>query len=225
MATHDARLDMFDDDPTLVEGEMTVTSKGRVNRGTPGSADFNTLDEPIKETFLRDVRAVGNKFKHVMYPKEKNSLLKEWDLWGPLVLCTFMATILQGSAADGNSNDGGPEFAEVFVIVWIGAMVVTLNSKLLGGNISFFQSVCVLGYCLTPLAVSLIVCRLILFTTQTNFTFFIRLLTSFGGFAWATYASIIFMGDSQPANRKALAVYPIFLFYFIISWLVVSHTN
>lgn len=43
---------MFDDDPTLVEGEMTVTSKGRVNRGTPGSADFNTLDEPIKETFV-----------------------------------------------------------------------------------------------------------------------------------------------------------------------------
>jgi hypothetical protein len=90
---------------------------------------------------------------------------------------------------------------------------------------SFFQSVCVLGYCLTPLAVSLIVCRAILVVTQTNFTFFLRLLTSTGGFLWATYASIIFMGDSQPPNRKALAVYPIFLFYFIISWLVVSHSN
>jgi hypothetical protein len=43
---------MFDDDPTLVEGEMTVTSKGRTNRGNPGSADFNTLDEPIKETIV-----------------------------------------------------------------------------------------------------------------------------------------------------------------------------
>lgn len=78
------------------------------------------------------MRAVGSKFYHVLYPKEKNSLLKEWDLWGPLVLCTFMATILQGS--NDNINDGGPEFAEVFVIVWIGAMVVTVNSKLLGGN-------------------------------------------------------------------------------------------
>lgn len=45
-----------------------------------------------------------------------------------------MATILQGSSTDGTSSDGGPEFAEVFVIVWIGAMVVTFNSKLLGGN-------------------------------------------------------------------------------------------
>lgn len=79
------------------------------------------------------MRAVGHKFKHVLYPKEKNSLLKEWDLWGPLVLCTFMATILQGDSSS-SENDGGPEFAEVFVIVWIGAMVVTFNSKLLGGN-------------------------------------------------------------------------------------------
>lgn len=45
-----------------------------------------------------------------------------------------MATILQGDDVDPNSNDGGPEFAQVFVIVWIGAMIVTLNSKLLGGN-------------------------------------------------------------------------------------------
>jgi hypothetical protein len=43
---------MFDDDPSLMEGEMTVSSGGKVNRGTPGSADFNTLDEPIKETFV-----------------------------------------------------------------------------------------------------------------------------------------------------------------------------
>lgn len=56
------------------------------------------------------------------------------DLWGPLVLCTFMATILQGSSSADSMADNGPEFAQVFVIVWIGAAIVTLNSKLLGGN-------------------------------------------------------------------------------------------
>jgi hypothetical protein len=45
-----------------------------------------------------------------------------------------MYSVLQGSSEDTTVNDGGPEFAEVFVIVWIGSMVVTLNSKLLGGN-------------------------------------------------------------------------------------------
>lgn len=108
---------------------------------------------------------------------------------------------------------------------------------------SFFQSVCVLGYCLTPVAISLIVCRIILLATQSPLLFFLRLLTTTLGFLWATYgknfskftrtttyikrfvisASFIFLGDSQPPNRKPLAVYPIFLFFFIISWLVISH--
>ena len=59
-----------------------------------------------------------------------------------------MATVLQGRGAEDKNApiaDGGPAFAEVFMIVWLGSMVVTLNTKLLGGHISFFQSVCVLG--------------------------------------------------------------------------------
>ena len=43
--------------------------------------------------------------------------------------------MLQGShSSSDKTSDGGPEFAEVFVIVWIGATVITLNSKLLGGQ-------------------------------------------------------------------------------------------
>lgn len=210
-------------DVGVIEGEMNIPSRGLPSGD---SMEFNTLDEPIKETFMRDLRAVGNKFYHVLIPREKTSLLKEWDLWGPLLLCTLMATILQGSADKTTSaNDGGPEFAEVFVLVWIGAAVVTLNSKLLGGNISFFQSVCVLGYCLFPIALALIICRVILFATQNTFLFFLRFVITMIGFIWATLAATKFLGDSQPEGKKALAVYPICLFYFILSWLVVSHSN
>ncbi|XP_017775621.1 PREDICTED: protein YIPF6 [Nicrophorus vespilloides] len=219
---NEARLEMMDDSSSYVEGEMTVPSSKTSHLGKP---EFNTLDEPIKETIMRDVKAVGIKFAYVLFPKEKKTLLKEWDLWGPLVLCTFMAMMLQDSSDTVNENDGGPQFAEVFVIVWIGSMIVTLNSKLLGGNISFFQSVCALGYCLLPTTISLIICRIILLATQTYFLFFLRLFVSMAGFVWATYASTIFLGDSQKEGRKVLAVYPIGLFYFIISWLVISHTN
>lgn len=220
----ETKLDMYDDFGGTVQGHITVPNNGKIQKQGSGP-DFNTLDEPIRDTVLRDLRAVGVKFYHVLYPREKQSLLKEWDLWGPLVLCTFMAMILQGSAdiAD-NSNDGGPEFAEVFVIVWIGSMIVTLNSKLLGGNISFFQSVCVLGYCLLPTTIALIVCRIILLMKQSPLLFVIRFIVTMVGFGWATFASMVFLGDSQPPGRKALAVYPMFLFYFIISWLVISHT-
>ena len=108
--------------------------------------------------------------------------MQEWDLWGPLILCTFMATILQGHdtnarAVGSEGGDGGPEFAEVFVIVWLGAMIVTLNTKLLGGNISFFQSVCVLGYCLLPLSMSLILCRYVYIWVFFKLFFSVLLLT------------------------------------------------
>lgn len=105
-------------------------------------------------------------------------------------MCTYLATCLQSSAD--NQYEDGPEFAQVFVIVWIGAAIVTLNSKLLGGNLSFFQSVCVLGYCLTPIAVALMVCRVILLTTQTKVLFFLRLLTTIFGFSWSTYGELNF---------------------------------
>lgn len=38
-------------------------------------------------------------------------------------------------------------------------------------------------------------------------------------------ASTAFLGDSQPPGRKVLAMYPLCLFYFIISWLIISHTH
>jgi len=190
--------------------------------------EFNTLDEPISTTIKRDLGAVASKFYHVLYPKEKKSLLKEWDLWGPLILCTFMAAILQGDdSPDGKSPDGGPQFAEVFVIVWVGAIIVTLNTKLLGGNISFFQSVCVLGYCLLPLVISLILCRIVLFAAPGPSTFVVimRMIITLIGFLWSTFASMQFLGDCNPPSRRLLAVYPMFLFYLVISWMVISHST
>uniref|UniRef100_A0A8D8PTC8 Protein YIPF n=1 Tax=Cacopsylla melanoneura TaxID=428564 RepID=A0A8D8PTC8_9HEMI len=222
----DHRVNFYDEfqasGTAQAEGSMNIPG---INKNkTTGAPEYNTLDEPIKTTIMRDLTAVGVKFRHVLQPQEKSSLLKEWDLWGPLLLCTFMAIVLQGDSDDRLDHDGGPQFAEVFVIVWIGSAVVTLNSKLLGGNISFFQSVCVLGYCLLPLAMSLVLCRVILFVQQTHFLFFLRFVITMVGFGWATFASVSFLGDSQPSDRKGLAVYPIFLFYLVIAWLILSHS-
>ncbi|KAJ6663200.1 hypothetical protein lerEdw1_010336 [Lerista edwardsae] len=210
-----------------VEGEITVP----VGSHSPDE-DYSTLDEPVKDTIvstlqlseMRDLKAVGKKFVHVMYPKKSSALLRDWDLWGPLVLCVLLALMLQGGAAD-STEDRGPQFAEVFVIIWFGAVVITLNSKLLGGTISFFQSLCVLGYCILPLTVALLVCRLVLLLTNPGTGgFVVRLIVVLAMFGWSTLASTAFLADSQPPNRKALVVYPIFLFYFVISWMILTFT-
>ena len=43
-----------------------------------------------------------------------------------------------------------------------------------GGSISFFQSVCVLGYCLLPLVLSLILCRVVLLANQNTALVIVR---------------------------------------------------
>ncbi|XP_054851985.1 protein YIPF6 [Eublepharis macularius] len=197
-----------------VEGEIAVPL-----RSGPADEDASTLDEPVRDTIMRDLRAVGKKFAHVAYPKKSSALLRDWDLWGPLILCVLLALMLQGRSAD-STEDKGPQFAEVFVIIWFGAVVITLNSKLLGGTISFFQSLCVLGYCILPLTVALLVCRLVLLAYSGTISFIVRLLVVMAMFGWSTLASTAFLADSQPPNRKALVVYPIFLFYFVISWMI-----
>lgn len=211
----------LDEEPVL-EGKITVT--GTAGDST-GNVEFNTLDEPISQTIRRDLSAIGSKFVHVIYPVEKKSLLREWDLWGPLILCTFMATVLQGHDTNEGGVDGGPKFAEVFVIVWVGSLIVTLNTKLLGGNISIFQSICVLGYCLFPLAVSLVACRVLLFFSQGTVVLLLRMLSVLIGFVWSTFASMQFLGDCSPPEKKIMSTYPMMLFYLVISWIIISHSN
>jgi len=177
----------------------------------PPVTDYGTLDEPVSVTIMRDVRMVGNKMMCVLNPRKANiQTLKDWDLWGPLILCLMLATLLSWFAP---SEQASLVFASVFVIICCGAAVVTVNALLLGGDISFFQSVCVLGYCIFPLNLASIVC---LVGGHIVWRVFVVAVCFF----WSTGASLGFMGELVPPNRKALAVYPLFLFYTSIGWLI-----
>lgn len=72
-------------------------------------------------------------------------LLRDWDLWGPLLLCMVVGAIL-------HEGEGGPHFTQFFILFWVGSAVITLNTKLLGGSISFFQSVSKLEFTFSLLA-------------------------------------------------------------------------
>lgn len=133
---------------------------------------------------MRDLRQVYSKLRIVLLPIGRDSSqsilqklreCKRWamlfaltialidcdragDLWGPLLVCLLLSSVLSISAP---SDSSSLVFATVFVIVWCGAALVTVNAQLLGGSISFFQSVCILGYCVFPLTLASI-CLLIL---------------------------------------------------------------
>mmetsp|Transcript_27436 Transcript_27436/g.64001 ORF Transcript_27436/g.64001 Transcript_27436/m.64001 type:complete len:203 (-) Transcript_27436:155-763(-) len=189
---------------------MCSVSSGTMGGGGMGP-DLGTLDEPVSVTVMRDVTMVGNKMMCVLNPRKANiQTLKNWDLWGPLILCLMLATLLSWFAP---YEQKSLVFASVFVIIWCGAAVVTVNALLLGGNISFFQSVCVLGYCIFPLNIASVVCLV-------GGHIIWRCIVVAVCFFWSTGASLGFMGELVPPNRKALAVYPLFLFYTAIGWLI-----
>lgn len=57
--------------------------------------------------------------------------LRDWDLWGPLVFCLLLSTLL---CLKSREQQREVVFSGVFAMVWIGMAVVTVQIKLLGGN-------------------------------------------------------------------------------------------
>lgn len=57
--------------------------------------------------------------------------LRDWDLWGPLIFCLLLSLLLSYNA---RPEQRDLVFSGVFALVWIGEAVVTMQIKLLGGN-------------------------------------------------------------------------------------------
>ena len=120
-------------------------------------------------------------------------------------------------------------FSGVFSIVWIGEAVVTLQIKLLGGNMyalplfpyplanlvcsSFFQSVCIIGYTLFPLVIASLL-------SAFNLPSIARIPVYLVLIAWSLAAGVSILGGSGVLkNRVGIAVYPLFVFYIAIGCL------
>ncbi|GAA6015155.1 hypothetical protein JCM10207_003620 [Rhodosporidiobolus poonsookiae] len=170
----------------------------------------DTLDEPVSETIMRDLRAIGSKIVQVLHPTSDNAVLRDWDLWGPLIFCLTLAILLSTNAP---ADQSLPIFTGVFVIVWLGSVVVTLNAKLLGGKVSFFQSLCVLGYCIFPLDLAALVAVFVRLL-------WVRLPICAATFAWSVWAAINFFGGTRlEKDRAVLAVFPLTMLFFLLAWM------
>jgi len=130
--------------------------------------------------------------------------LRDWDLWGPLIFCLLLSLLLSFRALPDQKEI---VFSGVFAMVWIGKAVVTMQIKLLGGNISFAQSVCIIGYTLFPLVIAALLSALHL-PTIARIPVYLVLI------AWSLAAGISILGGSGVVkNRVGLAVFPLFVFY------------
>lgn len=122
----------------MIEGDITST----INRNNRN--ELSTLDEPVLDTIKRlyfsakkyfliniymysifsgDLGAVCRKFGYAIIPRHSSTLLQQWDLWGPLILITTLAILLQSNAT---KSSAGVQFAEVFTLMLIGSIAVTV---------------------------------------------------------------------------------------------------
>jgi hypothetical protein len=176
-----------------------------------------SLDEPVTATLMRDLSRVAVKLRVVLLPQRGNAEdhvreLRDWDLWGPLLICLLLAVLRSFSAPDDQSSF---VFAAIFFLVWFGACVVTLNAQLLGAQLSFFQSCSVLGYCIFPLCLAL-------FITELESSLLVRLLVVGAALVWSVRASTMFVWQMASEERRALVLYPVGLFYAVLSWIIIA---
>ncbi|KIW05803.1 uncharacterized protein PV09_03012 [Verruconis gallopava] len=215
--------------------------------GEDRRAPQNTIDESVWETLSRDLKAVWEKMRQVLWPKyllggmlmrggggiagevergeglrgvmgglgrwpDADSVLqgsmseglRDWDLWGPLLFSLLLSFLLARGARE---EQEAAVFSGVFAMIWVGSAVVTLQIKLLGGNISFFQSVGIIGYTLFPLTIAGLLSSLGLWMIL-RIPIYILLV------AWSLAAGISILGGSGVVrNRVGIAVYPLLVFY------------
>lgn len=300
----------FYDDGENLEGQLAdgqLTDNGGKRGQVP--YDYNQLDEPIINTLLRDLGGIYEKMKIIALPNRSSDvykiILRGWDLWGPLLLCTLLAFSLHNDTTSSTRNNMGPHFADVFVLIWFGSGLLSLNYRLLclssindqsiqimpgntnssttdtsgdkttinsgnlhinnnnnkinddiitspnrsipmGANADFglttnpeygmpstslqdpmqlsisppsvLQLMCVFGYCLVAPSFGLFLMKLLPISNLMIWRVIVGLIF---GFIWPTWSSIKILKQYQHPDKRALAIYPIGLFYFILSCMII----
>lgn len=84
-----------------------------------------------------------------------------------------------------------------------------------GGHIIFFQSLSLLGYCLFPLDVGALICMM-----ENNVI--LKMVVVCVTLAWSSWAAYPFMSSAVNSSRKALALYPVFLMYVSVGFLIIA---
>lgn len=202
----------------------------------------NTLDESVWTTLHRDLSTIGDKLLSILWPlrlkmalsqvqfisndiedsidpngaddysNETLKKVRDWDLWGPLVInlgFSVIITYLQGSSID--SNDSSGTFSAAFTLIWASLSVLSLNIQLLSpvqqkldnGNgmsngiigLSFFQCISLLSYSMFPITLGGIISIFIKFK-------WIRLIINLIFLSWSMLCIILILGIVTNCKKR-----------------------
>ncbi|GAV29300.1 hypothetical protein PMKS-002782 [Pichia membranifaciens] len=186
------------------------------NRFSPGSGDV--------EDSIGGSGAVGSSSTSLSsggdeYTSETMGKIRDWDLWGPLVInlgFSLIITYLQTrSLKTGGENSGGKDassqtFSAAFTLIWASLAVLSINIQLLspvqqklenGGmtngvvGLSFFQCISLLSYALFPIVLGGMFSIFIPFK-------FVRLIINVIMLLWSLLCTWLIMAIASNCKRK-----------------------
>ena len=174
-----------------------------------------TLDEPVMASLKRDLFRIYNKLKHVITPRLTSRKIEElynWDLWGPLIFCFLLCISLS------NDNNESSTFVVIFVVFWIGGLIVTFNGQFLGANIGICQMICLLGYCSFPITVGGMIIGFLNITKG-----WMKCVIVFIAFLWSCLASVGFVSALVLREKELITIIPVILFFISLSLFVLNY--
>ena len=198
----------------VIQVPQSIKSENQI-KNSRFSSTRNTLNESIRTTINRDLTLIFTKIKYVVNPliprDQKNFHIRQWDLWGPLLLNMALAFTLSF-----DTKEKSQITTLIFVIFWLGGVILYLNANFLGVKASIFQILCLLGYCLFPLNLSAII------VTIFNLNDILKLILVMSTLCWSVYSSSDYLRVISNQEQRYLVLYPCILFYLYISWFIFS---
>eukprot|EP00366_Plasmodium_knowlesi_P001973 XP_002259470.1 hypothetical protein, conserved in Plasmodium species [Plasmodium knowlesi strain H] len=167
-----------------------------------------TMDEPVKDTVIRDVKSVYKKILHICFHQyDDDNTVKKWDLWGSFIVYITLSIII---FLDKEISDKKNTFAYFFFSFILGHILTYACFPFHRQCRHFFQILCIISYAQFPLVFSSIVNLLV--PCQM-----LRLLFSLWSIVWSTYNCILILAKFIKKNRMLICFVPICLLQFFVA--------
>jgi hypothetical protein len=187
----------------------------------PRAAPITQLNEPVLATIRRDLLLIVLKVRLVLDysadPKTKYETLRNWDLWGPMILVLLMSVLSSFSKTDSSAETN---FTTIFMVYVLGCLVITLNARLLRVGLSFPETVSILGYCTCPIVA--LAYLLALFSLTGVGLLALRVAASGLVTGYSILCASRCLSASVPADKVLMAGYPVVIMYLMLSLLLFS---
>ena len=177
-----------------------------VNSASPSGT---SLTEPVAETIKRDLNVVVSKLRFFFMQQnhdesKMNHEIQNYDLWGPFLFALLFAFCVTVNCKESMERI----FSTIIIYITFGAIVVTVNAKLLKTKLTLLQGGSLIGYSLFPMNISAVFSGVLRFMPV-----FLKVLVTIVAVLCSIKCGFEIVKCISSKDKIYLMTYPLVLFY------------